>query len=89
MLRSLLSGVTGLKSYQTFLDVTGNNVANVNTLGYKKSSATFEDLLYQTQFAGTRAKDDMGGVNPSRSVWEPVSGPLRPSTLREISRTPG
>ncbi len=66
MLRSLLSGVTGLKSYQTFLDVTGNNVANVNTLGYKKSSATFEDLLYQTQFAGTRANETMGGVNPKQ-----------------------
>ncbi len=66
MLRSLLSGVTGLKSYQTFLDVTGNNVANVNTLGFKKSSATFEDLLYQTQFAGSRANDDMGGINPKQ-----------------------
>ena len=66
MLRSLLSGVTGLKSYQTYLDVTGNNIANVNTLGYKKSSATFEDLLYQTHFSGTRADGDMGGVNPKQ-----------------------
>ena len=66
MLRSLLAGVTGLKSYQSYLDVTGNNVANVNTLGYKKSSATFEDLLYQTQFAGSRANEDMGGVNPKQ-----------------------
>ncbi len=66
MLRSLLSGVTGLKSYQSYLDVTGNNIANVNTLGYKKSSATFEDLLYQTQFAGTRANETMGGINPKQ-----------------------
>jgi flagellar hook protein FlgE len=48
MLRSLYSGVTGLKSFQTKLDVIGNNVANVNTVGYKKSRVMFSDLLSQS-----------------------------------------
>jgi flagellar hook protein FlgE len=56
MLRSLYSGVTGLKSFQTKLDVIGNNVANVNTVGFKKSRVMFSDLLSQSMGGG--------GVNP-------------------------
>ena len=48
MLRSLMSGVSGVKAHQTLLDVTGNNIANVNTVGFKKDAVTFQDLMYQT-----------------------------------------
>jgi flagellar hook protein FlgE len=48
MLRSLSTGVTGLRAHQQALDVIGNNIANVNTIGFKQSRATFADLLSQT-----------------------------------------
>ncbi|HSO57986.1 MAG TPA: flagellar hook-basal body complex protein, partial [Paenisporosarcina sp.] len=47
MLRSMYSGVSGMKGFQTKLDVIGNNIANVNTVGYKKSTINFQDLLSQ------------------------------------------
>ena len=53
MLRSLYSGISGLRSHQTMLDVTGNNIANVNTTGFKASATQFQDTLSQlTQGAG-------------------------------------
>ncbi len=48
MMRSMYSGVSGLKSHQTKMDVIGNNIANVNTIGFKSSSVVFKDALYQT-----------------------------------------
>ena len=48
MMRSLYSGVAGLKIYQTKMDVIGNNIANVNTVGFKSSSVNFSDTFYQT-----------------------------------------
>ena len=45
MLRSLFSGITGLRQHQTLMDVVGNNIANVNTAGFKSSSVVFEDTL--------------------------------------------
>ena len=48
MMRSLYSGVSGLKIHQTKMDVIGNNIANVNTVGYKSQNITFQELLYQT-----------------------------------------
>ena len=48
MMRSLYSGVTGLKTHQTKMDVIGNNIANVNTVAYKSQSITFSELMYQT-----------------------------------------
>ena len=47
MLRSMYAGVSGMKGFQTKLDVIGNNIANVNTVGYKKSTISFQDLLSQ------------------------------------------
>ena len=66
MLRSLYSGVSGVKAHQTYLDVVGNNVANVNTAGYKKSNIIFQDLLYQNT-RGAMAPDvdgGRGGIDP-------------------------
>ncbi len=63
MLRSLMSGVSGVKGHQVSLDVVGNNIANVNTAGYKRSSLTFQDLLYQTASGAMKPTDERGGVN--------------------------
>lgn len=64
MLRSLTSGVSGVRSHQIMLDVVGNNIANVNTTGFKKSAVTFQDLLYETSRGATAPQADMGGINP-------------------------
>ncbi len=65
MMRSLFSGVSGLKTHQTRMDVIGNNIANVNTTAYKSQNMVFSDLLYQqTQAAsGANANTGRGGIN--------------------------
>lgn len=65
MMRSLYSGVSGLKVHQTKMDVIGNNIANVNTIGFKASSVAFTDIFYQTTqtASGPNAKTGMGGQN--------------------------
>ena len=65
MMRSLFSGVAGLKTHQTRMDVIGNNIANVNTTAYKSQSMVFNDLLYQTTQAasGANAATGRGGIN--------------------------
>ena len=65
MMRSLYSGVAGLKTHQTRMDVIGNNIANVNTTAYKSQSMTFSDLMYQTTQAasGANPTSGTGGVN--------------------------
>lgn len=65
MMRSLYSGVSGLKTHQTKMDVIGNNIANVNTVAYKSQSVTFQDLMYQTTQAatGANAATGVGGTN--------------------------
>ena len=47
MLRSLFSGISGLRAHQTMMDVIGNNIANVNTIGFKSSQRVFQDTLSQ------------------------------------------
>lgn len=66
MMRSLYAGVSGLKTHQTKMDVIGNNIANVNTVAYKSSSITFNELMYQTtqRASGPNATTGTGGVNP-------------------------
>lgn len=65
MMRSLFSGVAGLKVHQTKMDVIGNNIANVNTVGFKSSSTVFSDVFYQTTQAssGPNKETNVGGVN--------------------------
>ena len=65
MMRSLFSGVAGLKTHQTKMDVIGNNIANVNTVGYKSASVTFQELMYQTtqSASGANAETGRAGVN--------------------------
>ena len=68
MMRSLFSGVAGLKTHQTRMDVIGNNIANVNTVAYKSSNATFQELMYQTTANASAANADTGrgGINPTQ-----------------------
>ncbi len=66
MLRSLFTGITGLRAHQTMLDVTGNNIANVNTTGYKASRALFEDTLSQQLQGAGAAGPNNGATNPSQ-----------------------
>ena len=65
MMRSMFSGVSGLRVHQTRMDVIGNNIANVNTAGYKSQRVTFSDVFSQTLSSATSANDDTGrgGMN--------------------------
>ncbi|CAH0346184.1 flagellar basal body rod protein FlgG [Bacillus sp. CECT 9360] len=67
MLRSMYSGISGMKNFQTKLDVIGNNIANVNTYGFKKGRVVFKDLISQ-DLAGASAPNAgvRGGVNPKQ-----------------------
>lgn len=75
MMRSLFSGVAGLKTHQTRMDVIGNNIANVNTVGYKSSSMVFQDLMSQTtqKASGPNALMGTGGTN-ARQIGLGVKG---------------
>lgn len=64
MLRSLFAGISGLRVNQTMLDVTGNNIANANTIGFKSSSTVFQDTLSQMLTASSAAGGGLGGTNP-------------------------
>jgi len=64
MLRSLFAGISGLRANQVMLDVTGNNIANANTTGYKSSTTVFQDTLSQMMQGGTAANAERGGTNP-------------------------
>ena len=68
MMRSMYSGVAGLKTHQTKMDVIGNNIANVNTVAYKSQSVTFNEIFYQTTStaSGPNAATGTGGVNPKQ-----------------------
>ena len=66
MLRSLFSGISGLRAHQTMMDVTGNNIANVNTSGFKSSQTVFEDTLSQMLKAAGAPQGSNGGTNPAQ-----------------------
>ncbi len=65
MVKSMYSGVTGMKSHQTKMDVIGNNIANVNTYGFKSSRATFRDVYYQNLRNAAAPSATTGGTGPS------------------------
>ncbi len=64
MMRSMFSGVSGLRSHQSMMDVVGNNIANVNTVGFKKPQVTFQEALNQTLRGPGGPGDGRGGSNP-------------------------
>lgn len=66
MLKSLYSGVSGMKGFQTKLDVIGNNIANVNTVGFKKGRVMFQDIINQNISGATAPTAVSGGINPKQ-----------------------
>ncbi|MBQ7732830.1 MAG: flagellar hook protein FlgE, partial [Synergistaceae bacterium] len=66
MLRSLFTAVTGVRAHQTMLDVTGNNISNANTVGFKKDFTIFSDIMYQSNKYASGASENRGGVNPAQ-----------------------
>ena len=66
MMRSMYSGVSGMKNFQTAMDTIGNNIANVNTVGFKSSTVTFEDILNQTLQGASAPTSSRGGTNPKQ-----------------------
>ena len=63
-MKSLFSGVSGLKNHTVRMDVIGNNIANVNTMGYKANTVTFRDVFYQTRSFASSGDNVSGGTNP-------------------------
>lgn len=66
MMKSLYSGVAGMKTHNQRMDVIGNNVSNVNTTGYKTSTVTFKDVYYQTKAGASSGSATSGGTNPTQ-----------------------
>ncbi|MFB1049568.1 flagellar basal body rod protein FlgG [Paraliobacillus sp. JSM ZJ581] len=66
MLRSMYAGISGMRGFQTKLDVVGNNIANVNTSGFKKGRVTFQDMMSQTMSGAQAPTTIRGGINPSQ-----------------------
>lgn len=92
MMRSLFSGVSGLKTHQTRMDVIGNNIANVNTVAYKSSSMTFSELMYQTtqSASGANAATGRAGINAKQIGLGVVGGAINTSITTEgASQTTG
>ena len=76
MMRSLYSGVSGLKTHQTKMDVIGNNIANVNTVAYKSQSITFSELMYQTTQKASGAGETKAGTNAKQIGLGVTSGAI-------------
>ncbi len=66
MMRSMFTGVSGLRSHQLMMDVVGDNIANINTPGFKGSRVMFQDTLSQALRGGAAASNGQGGVNPQQ-----------------------
>ena len=66
MMRSMFAAISGLKTHQIMMDVTANDIANVNTIGYKATRTTFKDSLAQLQRGGAGQGPGQGGTNPSQ-----------------------
>ncbi len=66
MIRSMYAAVSGLRAHQTMMDVVGNNIANVNTNGFKKSNVVFQDILSQTINGASAPTAGLGGTNPAQ-----------------------
>lgn len=89
MVRSLYSGVTGMKGHQTRLDVIGNNIANVNTMGFKSSSTTFRDVYYQSLRGASAGNGTRGGVNSSMVGYGSKVSSIDLNMTQSISSTTG
>ena len=87
MSRSLFSGVSGLTSFQTWMDVIGNNIANAATPGFKTSVVVFTDILNQTLSAGAAPSGGRGGINPMQMGLGVTVGSITPVFLQGSLQT--
>lgn len=83
MMKALYSGVSGLRSHQTKMDVIGNNIANVNTYGFKSQRATFRDVYYQTIKSPSEGSAERGGTNSSQVGYGAQVGSI--DTIHSLS----
>lgn len=74
MVRSLYSGVSGMKAHQSKMDTIGNNISNVNTYGFKASRVSFSDVFYQSTNSASAPTGNSGGVNPSEIGYGAILG---------------
>ena len=87
MSRSLFSGVSGLTSFQKWMDVIGNNIANAATPGFKTSVVVFTDILNQTLSAGAAPNGNRGGINPMQMGLGVTVGSITPVFLQGSLQT--
>ena len=88
MTSSMFSGVSGLTSNQTWLDVIGNNIANANTPGFKSSQVLFQDILSQTLSGGSAPSGTIGGIDPVQiGLGVTVGGIMRSFTQGSLQTT--
>lgn len=66
MMRALFSAIAGMKNHMSYMDVVGNNIANVNTIAFKASRVTFQDILGQTVKGASSPQGGRGGTNPAQ-----------------------
>ncbi|MCA9851778.1 MAG: flagellar hook-basal body complex protein, partial [Dehalococcoidia bacterium] len=66
MMKALFAAIAGLQNHITYMDVVGNNIANVNTQGFKASRVTFQDMLTQTISGASAPTENRGGTNPQQ-----------------------
>ena len=76
MLRAMDAAVSGLRAHQQKLDVIGNNIANVNTVGFKSQSYSFKDTMYQSSTASTNGTESAGGVNAAQYGYGALMGTI-------------
>lgn len=88
MIRSMSSALSGLRNHQVMMDVVGNDIANVSTVGFKSSTTIFTDVLTQTLQGAGRPGPDQGGTNPSQiGLGSRLAGTIQSFTQGAIQRT--
>ena len=85
---SLQTGLTGLAANSTMIDVTGNNIANVNTNGFKASRVSFETQIAETRRSGSAPSAELGGTNPAQIGAASMSPPSPPTSPAGRSPSP-
>lgn len=89
MVRSMYSGVAGMKAHQIRMDVIGNNISNVNTYGFKSSRATFRDVYYQSLRGAAAGTGTRGGLNPSQVGYGATIGSVDVMQTQSTMTTTG
>jgi flagellar hook protein FlgE len=89
MLRSLFSGISGLRAHQQMMDVTSNNIANVNTVGFKSSQVVFQDTLSQMMRSAGAPQQGQGGTNPAQVGLGVRLGAINTSFIQGSAQTTG